>query len=88
MQPPFALCMDNHMPILVFNMNEPGAIKKAVSGEQIGTLVQLTPRHGNPAQEAASSQTSSTYLLRPEVNQLWVSNFSPAGLMRKTFVYQ
>ncbi|MCC5840694.1 MAG: UMP kinase [Opitutales bacterium] len=35
----FALCMDNHMPILVFNMNEPGAIKKAVSGEPIGTLV-------------------------------------------------
>ncbi len=35
----FALCMDNNMPILVFNMNEPGSIKRAVLGEPIGTLV-------------------------------------------------
>ncbi len=35
----FALCMDNEMPILVFNMNEPGSIKRAVLGEAIGTLV-------------------------------------------------
>ena len=37
----FALCMDNHMPILVFNMNEPGAIKKAVSGETDRNARQL-----------------------------------------------
>ena len=35
----FSLCMDNNLPILVFNMNEPGNIKKAVTGERIGTLV-------------------------------------------------
>lgn len=35
----FALCMDNEMPILVFNMNEAGSIKRAVFGQPIGTLV-------------------------------------------------
>jgi uridylate kinase len=35
----FALCQDNGMPILVFNMNEKGSIARAVSGDQIGTLV-------------------------------------------------
>ena len=36
----FSLCLDNSMPILVFNMKEPGSIKKAVMGEKIGTLVK------------------------------------------------
>lgn len=36
----FSLCLDNNIPILVFNMNEAGSIKKAVMGEQVGTLVQ------------------------------------------------
>jgi uridylate kinase len=35
----FSLCMDNHMPILVFNLLEEGNIARAVSGEKIGTLV-------------------------------------------------
>lgn len=34
-----SLCMDNRMSILVFNLLEPGNIKKAVCGERIGTLV-------------------------------------------------
>jgi uridylate kinase len=34
-----SLCMDNHLPILVFNLLERGNIKKAVCGEHIGTLV-------------------------------------------------
>jgi len=34
-----SLCMDNALPILVFNMLEPGNIKRAVSGARIGTLV-------------------------------------------------
>ena len=34
-----SLCMDNGLPILVFNMMQPGNIKKAVSGARIGTLV-------------------------------------------------
>jgi len=35
----FAMCMDNQLPILIFNLNEPGAIRRAVMGETIGTLV-------------------------------------------------
>jgi uridylate kinase len=35
----FSLCRENNLPILVFNMNEDGAIERAVSGEPVGTLV-------------------------------------------------
>ena len=35
----FAMCMENNMPIMVFNMNEPGSIRRAVLGDKIGTLV-------------------------------------------------
>ena len=34
-----SLCMDNALPILVFNMMQRGNIKKAVTGARIGTLV-------------------------------------------------
>ena len=34
-----SLCMDNQLPIIVFNIMEAGNIKKVVSGEPIGTLV-------------------------------------------------
>jgi len=35
----FSLCMENSIPIMVFNMNESGSIRRAVMGEKIGTLV-------------------------------------------------
>ena len=35
----FSLCMDNKMPIMVFNMSDSGNIKRAVMGEPVGTLV-------------------------------------------------
>lgn len=35
-----SLCKDNRLPILVFNMNEPGNIQRAVQGERIGSLVR------------------------------------------------
>ena len=35
----FSLCMDNKMPIVVFNMSEPSNIQRAVLGEPVGTLV-------------------------------------------------
>ena len=35
----FAMCMDNDLPILIFNQNEPGSIRRAVMGDPIGTLV-------------------------------------------------
>jgi uridylate kinase len=34
-----SLCMDNSLPIIVFNLNVPGNIKKIVLGETIGTIV-------------------------------------------------
>lgn len=34
-----SLCMDNNIPILVFGLDTPGNIKRAISGEKIGTLV-------------------------------------------------
>ena len=36
----FSLCMDNNVPILVFDLNDKHAIRKAISGEKIGTLVR------------------------------------------------
>ena len=33
------LCMDNHLPIVVFNLLEHGNIQRVVAGEPIGTLV-------------------------------------------------
>lgn len=33
------LCKDNNLPIIVFNLNVPGNIKKAVLGEKVGTRV-------------------------------------------------
>lgn len=35
-----AICTDNNMPILVFNLSDPDNIFKAVSGESVGTLVK------------------------------------------------
>ena len=34
-----SLCMDHKIPILVFNLNKEDNIRKAVSGEKIGTLI-------------------------------------------------
>ncbi len=34
-----AMCRDNQMPILIFNLRKPGNIKRAVMGESIGTWV-------------------------------------------------
>ena len=35
-----SLCMDNNIPLLVFGISTPGNIVKAISGENIGTLVK------------------------------------------------
>jgi uridylate kinase len=35
-----SLCMDNHLPINVFNMNDESNIDRIVSGERVGTLVK------------------------------------------------
>ena len=38
-----ALCKDNDIPIIVFNLFEPGNISKAVAGESVGSRI------GNPS---------------------------------------
>jgi len=35
----FTLCNENKLPIIVFDMNTPGNLKKVIEGESIGTLV-------------------------------------------------
>jgi len=34
-----ALCKENGLPIIVFDMDTPGNLGKVLAGEQIGTLV-------------------------------------------------
>lgn len=36
----FSLCMDNRIPIIVFNMNKPGNIEHVIEGQKIGTIVE------------------------------------------------
>jgi uridylate kinase len=36
----FTLCMENKLPIIVFDMNQPGNLMKIVQGEPVGTLVK------------------------------------------------
>jgi uridylate kinase len=33
------LCMENDLPIIVFDLNEPGHIKAAATGQQVGTII-------------------------------------------------
>jgi uridylate kinase len=35
-----SLCMDNELPILTFNLKDPGNILRAIRGERIGTLIR------------------------------------------------
>ncbi|HEX2608598.1 MAG TPA: UMP kinase [Flavisolibacter sp.] len=35
----FTLCMENELPIVVFDMNKPGNLRRVVTGENVGTLV-------------------------------------------------
>lgn len=34
-----SLCMDNEIPILVFGLDQPGNIQKAITGQKLGTIV-------------------------------------------------
>jgi uridylate kinase len=36
----FGLCQANSLPIVVLNINQTGAIARALSGERVGTLVR------------------------------------------------
>jgi uridylate kinase len=50
----FALCMENHLPMIVFGMQPEGNILRVVQGEKIGTLVSAGDagaRHAHRDQE-------------------------------------
>jgi uridylate kinase len=36
----FGLCKDNKLPILVFNINTPGAVARVLQGERLGSIVR------------------------------------------------
>lgn len=36
----FTMCMENRMPVIVFNMNKPGELVRVLSGEKVGTIVR------------------------------------------------
>lgn len=36
----FTLCMENNLPIIVFDMNKPGNLLNVISGDNVGTLVK------------------------------------------------
>jgi uridylate kinase len=36
----FGLCKENNLPIVVFNINQPGAIGRVLSGDRVGTIVR------------------------------------------------
>ncbi|HEV3475211.1 MAG TPA: UMP kinase [Actinomycetota bacterium] len=55
-----SLCMDNGLPIIVFNYGEEGNIRRAVQGEPIGTLV-----HAGGSGEVAGPERGSREALRP-----------------------
>ena len=35
-----SLCMNNNIPIIVFDINEKGNLKKLIDGKEIGTIVE------------------------------------------------
>jgi len=37
----FTMCRENNLPILVFDMNTPGNLRKIIDGEDIGTLITV-----------------------------------------------
>lgn len=42
-----SLCMDNHLPIIVFSLKKKGNIRKILEGGKIGTLIRGGIPHGN-----------------------------------------
>ena len=54
-----SLCMDNDMPIYVFNVDDPANIGRVVRGENIGTVVSTTRRVAPlPPEDISSGEDS------------------------------
>jgi len=48
-----SLCMDNDLPILVFNMSDPENIRRALRGERVGTIVSSALSRADEEREGA-----------------------------------
>jgi uridylate kinase len=49
-----SLCMDNGLPIVVFDVFTEGNIRRVISGEPIGTVVRAAPASTNHAADPTS----------------------------------
>ena len=58
-----SLCMDNHLPIYVFELAE-GNIERIVAGERVGTLIS-TPTAGSAAGRAGGARPKNQRLEAP-----------------------
>jgi uridylate kinase len=43
-----SLCLENKIPVRVFSLKEPGNIRRAIAGENVGTLVTPLTREVHP----------------------------------------
>ncbi len=57
------MCLDNTLPILVFNFKKEGNIERAIAGEPIGTWVGTTPRPRGVALGLSRTDLPSTAVL-------------------------
>ena len=56
-----SLCMDNKLPIVVFNLREPGNLRRVIMGEPVGTTV-----HGDLTRSRTSERHGRQRPQRPE----------------------
>ncbi len=54
-----SLCMENNLPIVVFDLNQPDNIKRVAAGEPVGTLISSAPSGSSAARASDASKTSS-----------------------------
>ncbi len=52
-----SLCMDHNLPIIIFNLNEEGNIRKAAEGQKIGTIVRR--RNNGQQSDRSASKTEN-----------------------------
>ena len=67
-------CMDNHLPIVVFDVLAPGNIRSLLEGERIGTLVAVTGEPTTP-----SSRPSTRWRRRSSTRRASSRRCAPAG---------
>ena len=91
----FSLCMDNGMPILVFNLLIDGNIARAVAGEKIGTLVHhLTRRRREKCSvidetlfDAEEKMEKAVSVARDDLSSIRTGRANPGMFSRITIDY-